>query len=175
MKNRRFIMRLPILAVMLAAVGYTLYANFAEEQGLVDAGDEAPNFVLEDIDGDNFELEELEGEGVYVNFWATYCTYCQDKMGYLQDHYDDYEEEGVQVLNVNVDETTLQVERHKDRFGYDFPIYIDRDMLVSNSYGVHSLPAAYLIDENGEVLERHIGAQTEDQVLSSLDQLIPED
>ncbi|GEL08421.1 thiol-disulfide oxidoreductase ResA [Salisediminibacterium halotolerans] len=173
MKNRRFMMRLSILAVMIAAVGYTLYINFSEERGLVDAGDEAPNFAVKNLTDDEIELADYRGDGVYINFWATYCTYCRDKMGYLQDHYEDYEEEGVKVLHVNVDETTLQVERHKERFGYDFDMYIDRGMLVSNEYGVHSLPAAYLIDENGEVIERHVGAQTEQQVLSSLDRLIP--
>jgi peroxiredoxin len=159
---------------MVIAVGYTLYNQFSEERGVVDAGDTAPNFVLEDLEGNRLELNEHRGEGVYVNFWATYCTYCREKMSYFEEYYEEYAEKGVKIVSINVDETTLQVERHKDRQGISYPLYIDRSMLVSNAYGVHSLPAAFLIDENGQVIERHIGAQTKDEVLAALDDLIPE-
>ncbi|WP_280768280.1 thiol-disulfide oxidoreductase ResA [Salipaludibacillus daqingensis] len=173
MKQRRLFIRSVILIVMITAVGYTFYNHFADERGLVDQGDKAPNFVLEDLDGNRFELQELSGEGVYVNFWATYCTYCRDKMQYLQNFYEEYEDKGVRIVSVNVNETTLQVERHKQRQGLDYPLFIDRNMLVSNAYGVRSLPATFLIDENGIVTERQIGAKTEEQVLDSLSELIP--
>ncbi|MCR6096566.1 thiol-disulfide oxidoreductase ResA [Salipaludibacillus agaradhaerens] len=174
MKRRRLIIRSAILLVMVIAVGYTLYNQFSEERGVVDTGDIAPNFVLEDMEGNRLELNELRGEGVYVNFWATYCTYCREKMSYFEEFYEEYAEKGVKIVSVNVDETTLQVERHKDRQGLSYPLYIDRNMLVSNAYGVHSLPAAFLIDEDGEVIERQVGAQTKEEVLAALDELIPE-
>lgn len=173
MKKKRLLMRSAILFVMVAAIGYTFFNHFSEERGLVDAGDSAPNFVLEDLEGEPIELSDLRGEGVYLNFWATYCTYCRSKMEYLQEHYEEYEEKGVRVVNVNVDETTLQVERHKQRFNLAYDLYIDRNMLVSNAYGVGVLPSVFLIDENGEVIERQVGGKTEEQVLTALDSLVP--
>ncbi|PYZ94462.1 alkyl hydroperoxide reductase [Salipaludibacillus keqinensis] len=173
MKQRRLIIRSVILIVMLAAIGYTFYNHFSTERGLVDQGDIAPNFVLEDMEGNRLELADLQGEGVYVNFWATYCTYCRDKMAYLQEYYEEYEQEGVKIVSINVNETTLQVERHQQRQGLSYPLFIDRNMLVSNAYGVSSLPATFLIDENGQVIERQIGAKSEEQVLESLNELIP--
>lgn len=174
MKKNRLWMRSIILFVMVAAIGYTFYNHFSEDRGLVDAGDEAPNFVLENMEGERVELSELQGQGVYVNFWATYCTYCRQKMEYLKEYHDEYEDKGVKVLSVNVDETTLQVERHQQRYGIDYDLYIDRNMLVSNAYGVGVLPSVYLIDENGIVLERQVGGKTEEQVVAALDELVPE-
>jgi len=84
---------------MIVAIGYTFFTHFSNERGLVDQGDIAPNFVLEDLDGNRLELQELSGEGLYVNFWATYCTYCRDKMQYLQEYY--------QVLRIKVYELFL--------------------------------------------------------------------
>ncbi|SDN38403.1 Peroxiredoxin [Alkalicoccus daliensis] len=167
-------MRSAILLVMVAAIAYTFYNHFSEERGLVDAGDEAPNFVLEDMDGERVELSELRGQGVYLNFWATYCTYCRQKMEYLKDYHEEYAEKGVRILSVNVDETTLQVERHQQRYDINYNLYIDRNMLVSNAYGVGVLPSVFLINENGSVIERQIGGKTEEQVVAALDELVPE-
>ncbi|WP_078596967.1 thiol-disulfide oxidoreductase ResA [Evansella clarkii] len=173
MKQKRLIIRSVILLIMIGAVSYTFYSHYAEERGVVDQGDIAPNFRVQDPAGNILELEELRGNGVYVNFWATYCSFCRDKMKYMNEHYKEYEKLGVEVVNVNVDESTLRVERHQERHQLDFPLYIDRDMLVSNAYGVASLPTTFLIDENGNVIERQIGAKTEAQVIESFDRLIP--
>lgn len=173
MKNRRFLIRLSILMIMGAAVGYAFYVNFSEERGVVDSGDIAPNFEVTDLDGTSVELEDFRGEGVYLNFWATYCVYCREKMQYLQKYEDKYRGQDVVILNVNVDETSLQVERHKERQELTFPLYIDRNMLVSHAYGVVSLPTIFMIDDTGRVLERQIGAKTEDQVVEALDMLVP--
>ncbi|WP_147804825.1 thiol-disulfide oxidoreductase ResA [Alkalicoccus halolimnae] len=174
MKKRRLWMRTAILLVMAAAIGYTFYNHFSEERGLVDAGDEAPNFILEDANGEEVELDNMEGQGVYLNFWATYCTYCRDKMDYLKEYQEEYAQKDVQVINVNVDETTLQVERHKERYDLDFDLFIDRNMVVSTEYGVGVLPSVYLIDEEGQVIERQVGGKTEEQVVAALDKLVPD-
>ncbi|MGJ9384624.1 thiol-disulfide oxidoreductase ResA [Salipaludibacillus sp. CF4.18] len=173
MKNRRLLKRSIILGVMLAAIGYTFYIHFSEDRGLVSQGDTAPNFVLEDMEGNRLELAELRGQGVYLNFWATYCPYCVQKMEYLQKYHEDYKEKGVEIININVDETTLQVERHQERKGLSYSLFIDRNMLVSNAYGVSVLPAVFLINEDGQVLEAEVGAKTEEQVIAALDKLIP--
>ncbi|PRO66777.1 thiol-disulfide oxidoreductase ResA [Alkalicoccus urumqiensis] len=173
MKTKRRMTRAIILFVMIAAIGYTFYNHFSEERGLVDSGDEAPNFILENMQGEELELAEMEGQGVYLNFWATYCTYCRDKMEILKEYYEEYEQKGVQVIHVNVDETNLQVERHRDRYNLPYELYIDRNMLVSNAYGVGVLPSAFLINEEGEVVERQIGGKTEEQLVSSLEEIVP--
>ncbi|MCD8511500.1 MAG: thiol-disulfide oxidoreductase ResA [Bacillus sp. (in: Bacteria)] len=158
---------------MIAAIGYTFYSHFSTERGLVDAGDVAPNFVLKDLDDNSIELKDLNGKGIYMNFWATYCSFCRQKMQYLKDHYEEYREKGVEIVSVNVNESKLQVERHKDRFDINYRLFLDRNSLVTNAYGVVSLPTVFLIDENGIVIERQLGAKTEEQVLEALERLIP--
>ncbi|SDY60759.1 Peroxiredoxin [Evansella caseinilytica] len=173
MKKKRLIIRSVILLVMLLAIGNAFYNHFSAERGIVDEGDIAPNFVLEDLDGNRLELEQLRGKGVYLHFWATYCTYCRQKMQYLRDHYEEYQAKGVEIVAVNVAESQLQVERHLERFDINYGLYLDKDSLVTNAYGVVSLPTAFLIDEDGRVIEREIGAKTEKQVLASLNKLVP--
>ncbi|WP_026689433.1 thiol-disulfide oxidoreductase ResA [Alteribacter aurantiacus] len=173
MKKRRLIIRSAILVVLAIALGYTAVTYFSEERGLVDAGDQAPDFALEDMNGNTVHLDELKGKGVYLTFWATYCTYCRQKMEYLKEYHEEYQEKGVEIVALNVDESTVQVQRFLDRHNVPYTNAIDRGMKVSNAYGVNSLPAVLLIDEEGDVIDRQIGGKTEQQVLEALDQLVP--
>ncbi|MBU9714291.1 thiol-disulfide oxidoreductase ResA [Evansella tamaricis] len=173
MKQKRLVIRTIILLVMFIAIGYTFYNHFSEERGLVDQGDIAPNFAVEDLDGNYLELADLQGKGVYVNFWATWCSYCRDKMEYLTEYYTVYQEKGVEIVSVNFNERAGIVERHMERYNYNFPLYLDEQRLVSNAYGVVSLPTSFLIDENGVVIERAVGGKSETQVVAALEKLIP--
>ena len=72
-KQKRLIMRVSILAVLLAAVSYTIYSSVTgDERSLVRAGDQAPDFILEDLDGDTHQLSDYKGQGVFLNFWGTW-------------------------------------------------------------------------------------------------------
>lgn len=174
MKRKRFVFRFVILLIMFSAIGYTFYTNFsADEYNAVDVGDEATNFVLADLNGDLLELKDLRGKGVYVTFWATHCQYCRQKMEYLRDHYDEFRDKGVEVVAININESRVQVERHKERYDINYPILLDENNLVTDAYGVVQIPATFLIDENGRVIERQIGGKTESQVVESLTKLIP--
>lgn len=173
-KKKRLLIRSVILLTMVLAIGYTFYTHFSSGQQVVmSSGDMATNFVLEDLDGNLVELEELQGKGVYLTFWATYCTYCRQKMQYVRDHYDDFKDQGIEVLAVNISESLVQVERHQERLKINYPILLDSNGLVTDAYGVTSIPATFLIDENGRVMERQIGGKTEKQVIDSLTKLIP--
>lgn len=173
MKKRRLIMRFSILFVMTLAIGYTFFVHFTEESGLVDAGDFAPNFVLNDVDENEFELEDYKGQGVYLTFWATYCNYCTEKMEYLKDNHEEYKEKGVEIIAVNVDESSVQVDSFIKRHQVPYPNPIDRGMPVGNAYGVNALPLTLLIDEEGKVIERKVGGKTEGEVLEALEKLVP--
>ncbi|RKL69234.1 alkyl hydroperoxide reductase [Salipaludibacillus neizhouensis] len=173
MKKRRLIVRASILFVMTLAIGYTFFLQFTEERGLVDTGDVVPNFILKDVNGNKFELDDYKGKGVYLTFWATYCKYCTAKMEYLKEHYEKYKEKGVEIIAVNVDESSVQVQSFIDRHQVPYPNPIDRNMLVSNAYGVTALPHTLLLDEEGIVIERKVGGKTEAEVVEALEKVVP--
>lgn len=88
MKKRRLIVRTVILFVLTAAVGYTLYANLTKEQvQKVEIGKLAPDFVLVDMNGEKHQLSDYRGEGVFLNFWATWCKPCEREMPYIDNAY----------------------------------------------------------------------------------------
>ena len=64
----------------------------------------APDFTLHAADGRNVRLDELRGQVVLVNFWATWCGPCRSEMPHLDQLYQKYHKSGFVLLGVNIDD-----------------------------------------------------------------------
>lgn len=158
MKKQRLIIRTVILLLLGAAVAYTLYANFTKDEvQKVEVGKKAPDFVLTDLNGEKHQLSKYEGEGVLLNFWATWCKPCEKEMPFLNNQYQAYKDQGVNILAINVGESNVAVSEFTNRYELQFPILTDKDQQVMTAYGVNPLPITFLIDKEGNVVEIHTG------------------
>jgi thiol-disulfide isomerase/thioredoxin len=131
-------------------------------------GDPAPDFRLAQLGGDPVQLSQLKGKTVLVNFWATWCSPCQDEMPILQRAYLKYKDQGVVFLAVNVRDTPA--ENAKSYFktnNLTMPVLIDPTGDVPGGYRVTGYPETYLIDKNGKIGEFHIGPITTDADLEA--------
>ncbi|TWI54639.1 thiol-disulfide oxidoreductase ResA [Halalkalibacter nanhaiisediminis] len=173
MKQKRLIMRTSILAVIALALGYTFYSNFFADRSVAQAGNDAVNFVLNDLEGERIELSDLQGKGVFLNFWGTYCPPCEKEMPYMENLYAEYKEKGVEIIAVNVNEPELTVERFVNRYSLTFPVVIDKGMNVSDAYGISPLPTTVLIDEHGTIVHVHTGGMTEAMVRDFMERIKP--
>ncbi|WP_404442609.1 thiol-disulfide oxidoreductase ResA [Sutcliffiella horikoshii] len=173
-KKQRLIMRTSILLLLLAAIGYTMYTNFFESKEIVDVGDEAPNFVLTDLEGNEVMLSDYRGKGVFLNFWGTWCKPCEREMPYMENQYQAFKDQGVEVIAVNIRETNLAVEKFRDRHGLTFPIPMDKSDQVRQAYGILPLPTTILLDENGKVVKKSSGELTEEKVKEYMEMIKPE-
>lgn len=174
MKRRRLIMRTVILLVLGAAVVYTLYANFTKDNSAqVAVGKVAPDFVLRDMQGNKHRLSDYKGQGVFLNFWGTWCKPCETEMPYINNQYHQFKDKGVQVLAVDINESNLVVNQFAARHSLDFPIMIDRDKQVMNAYGIDPLPATFLIDKDGKVVKYHTGQLNEKTIREFMEKIKP--
>ncbi|MDE3839450.1 thiol-disulfide oxidoreductase [Bacillus methanolicus] len=174
MKKQRLIIRTLILIVLGAAVAYTLYANFKKDEiEKVAIGEKAPDFVLTDLNGEKHRLSDYEGQGVFLNFWGTWCKPCEKEMPYINNQYEKFKKQGVQVLAVNVGESDFAVKKFAEKYQLDFPIVIDESGDVQTAYRINPLPATFLIDKNGKVIKYHKGELTEEMVNDFMEQIKP--
>lgn len=157
-KKQRLYIRTAILIILLAAVGYTLYANLnKDKQEMINVGDKAPDFVLKDMQGNTHRLSDYKGKGVFLNFWGTYCPPCKSEMPYMDDVYKTYKNKGVEILAVNVGEANFIVNKFVKQYKLTFPILMDKDRDVQSVYGVDNLPHSVLIGPDGKVKKVIIG------------------
>jgi peroxiredoxin len=174
MKKWRLWIRAAILALLAAAVGFSLYANFTKDNiQKVEIGKKAPDFELVDLEGEKHRLSDYEGQGVFLNFWGTFCKPCEKEFPYIDNQYKQFKDNGVQVLAVDVGETELAVNKFVERHNLTFPVVIDKAGDVQTAYGINPLPITFLIDKDGTVVKSHTGQLTEKMVQDFMKQIQP--
>jgi peroxiredoxin len=168
MKSRRLVLRTIILIIFVIALGYTIYSSaFLSDKSILHVGDQAPNFILSDLDGNEVELDSFRGEGVFLNFWGTYCPPCEKEMPAIQRQYDEYKDQKIEVIAVNLGETTFVVNNFIERKGLTFPVLLDQKKDLVDVYDIGVLPVTFLINRDGEIIDRVTG-ELNDQVIRNM-------
>ncbi len=190
MKNRKLFVLLIVLAILLIA-GTLAYQSLsksyvpaalpeqkdapAEAPGepAKAAEDLAPDFTVYDEAGSELRLSDLRGKNVVINFWATWCPPCRSE---LPDFDAAWAERGGEIVFLMIDltdgaeETRETVRAFLDEMGYGFPVYYDETLEAAEAYGVSAIPATVLIDREGRIVARQLGAMSGEQLNSYLDQ-----
>ena len=128
----------------------------------IEVGKKMPNFTLTNLEGKEVSLSDYEGKIVLVNFWATWCGFCDMEMPDLQTL--DNENEDLVVLAVNVLEDKATVEKYIQEGGYDFEVVLDEDGKIAQDYLVSGFPASYFANKEGIFLGRVPGMLTYEQM-----------
>lgn len=174
-KRNRLVMRSAILLMLIAAIGYTIYNNAtADDVSLLKVGDEAPNFALQDLDGKQHKLSDYRGQGVFLNFWGTWCEPCKKEMPAMDRQYGTYKDQGVHVLAVNIAQSNFEVQSFSDQFKLSFPIVIDKTKDVMTAYNIRPLPTTVLVNPEGKIERIITGEMTEEDIEGYMQLIKPE-
>ena len=132
-------------------------------------GKPAPNFTLKNLSGEEVSLSDYKGKFVLINFWATWCGYCDMEMPDLQKV--DKENDDLVVLAVDVMEDLDIVEEYINEGGYDFEVVLDSDGEIAKTYLVGAYPTSYFIDEDGVLLGGIQGMMTYERMNEVMDNI----
>lgn len=140
-------------------------------------GTSAPNFQLQSLDGKTVSLNDLRGQPVMVNFWATWCPFCRAERPTIQQVYDEWKTKGVVVLTIDIidsrpTETAENAANFMSTNNYSFPVLLDNKMLVTRVYNIKQTPTSFLIDKDGVIREVTVGVYTKATLDASLNQLL---
>lgn len=175
MKNKKILLILVLVFVLLIGGAYMLYNRLGQEvtpdqlavQESPAPSDEeeqtavkAPDFTVYDREGNEVHLSDFLGKPVVLNFWASWCGPCKMEMPDFHEKYLELGDE-VQFLMVNATggrETKDSAAAFISETGYTFPVFYDLDSDASMTYGAYSLPTTYFIDAQGYAVAKATGA-----------------
>nr|WP_300094362.1 TlpA disulfide reductase family protein [Sedimentibacter sp.] len=123
----------------------------------------APDFELESLDGTTIKLSEMRDKNVIINFWATWCGYCVIEMPDLQKLQETHKDD-LLVLTVNVGESKETVQKFMEENKLNLTVVLDKDMAVSNNYGIRSYPTTIAVNKKGEAVRGYVGMLTYEQM-----------
>ena len=129
------------------------------EQPLVKAirGQPSPNFMLTDLKGKDWQLSDLRGKVVFVNFWATWCPPCIKEMPSMDALNKRMSGKPFQMLTILYNDRPEFGQSLVNKSGYNFPVLIDADSSTAKQYGLTGVPETYIIDTQGILREKFIG------------------
>ena len=163
--------RRPVAAAVLVAVlvGVLGLSACSGDGGDGASGDPLPEATLIDLGTGEPASWPEAGTPVVVNLWASWCTPCRKEM---PDFEEVSQELGDQVAIVGVtDETDLDAARDAaDQAGVTYPLLVDEGQTVLVDLEVTGLPGTVFVDADGQVVGRHLGAMTADDLRGEIEE-----
>jgi cytochrome c biogenesis protein CcmG/thiol:disulfide interchange protein DsbE len=163
-----------ILALMVAAAILYLFAAPSYRQGEPSlAGRRAKDFALQ-YEGRPARLADLRGKVIVLDFWASWCPPCLEEVQSMNRLHQDIAAKGGIVLGVSIDEDEEAYKKFLQDNHVVFPTFRDPTKKIEDSYGTVMIPETYLIDRQGRLARKIVGAQDwqSPQVMASIDVLL---
>lgn len=160
-------MKRPVLNLIAASLIHLVFTSVyaGDRLTLTPLADRpiAPAFSLQDIEGKTHQLSDYRGKVVVVNFWATWCPPCREEMPSMQRAWEStLKKEDIPLLAINVGEDEETIFAFTGNYPVDFPLLMDLDSNVINSWPVRGLPTTFIVDKEGRIAYRAIGGRSWD-------------
>ena len=133
-----------------------------EQSSIIKVGDTAPDFTVEMLDGRSLKLSDMKGKVVLLNFWATWCGPCMKEFSEIPEKLLKRFEGNSDFVFIPISrgesrETVQKKMNQLRRTGIVFPVGLDPDKTIYESYAKLYIPRNFLIDKDGKVVSTSIG------------------
>ncbi|MDG5788017.1 TlpA disulfide reductase family protein [Evansella sp. AB-P1] len=126
-------------------------------------------------DREDLHISDYKGDFVILNAWASWCAPCRDEIPYLIDFHENYLDENVQVLGINMTNTETSETRINtfiEELSIPYDLAMDREGLVEEQFRIQFLPSTFIIDPDGRIAVRKMGYATYDMIVDMYEEAI---
>ena len=156
----------------------SIYGKAIQEffnKDIVNTNDKAPNFEMNDLNGQKVSLDDFKGKYLLIDFWAGWCVPCIKQLPELKSLYNKYKNQGFEVLGVSFDEN--REEWKKSVINHEIQnwrqVFVGMENIgtkgsLSEEYHIQPIPAYILIDKEGYIVGRYLNASAKNKSLQEL-------
>ncbi len=166
-----------ILLAIIFVAGLMVFQLFIRSKG-TDIGQAAPTFEATLKNGNDFNLDDLKGKYVLIDFWGSWCGPCRKEFPFLRELYTKYnsasfsDADGFEIVSIalekSVDRTSSIIEKEQLDWPYHI-VDVSRFVLMSSYaqlYGVKEIPTKVLINPKGLIMGTNLSFREMDRILS---------
>jgi peroxiredoxin len=118
----------------------------------------APDFTLPQLEGKDLRLSSYRGKVVLLDFWASWCEPCREETPHLIELQNKYASRGLQIIGVSMDDSPDPARAFYQQFHMNYPVVMGTAKTGELYGGVLGLPIAFVINRDGRIYAKHIGA-----------------
>lgn len=138
----------------------------------------AVDFNLTDQYGNTHTLSQYKGKTIFLNFWGTWCPPCRAEMPDIQKLYEEFDQEGEDALvilgvaapNLGKEKSEDGIKTFLEENGYTYPVLMDTEVELFQTYGITSFPTTIMIDRDGNLFGYATGQLNEETMRSIIQQ-----
>jgi len=135
----------------------------------------APEFTLslfDQFEDDRIALDDLRGQVVVVNFWASWCVECYKEARLLEQAWQEYKDKNVMFIGVDHLDTKKEALAYMEKYAITYPSGPDLGDKISQDYAITGVPETFFIDKDGNIVHVQIGPIEKAQLYALLDKLV---
>ncbi|WP_159084264.1 TlpA family protein disulfide reductase [Saccharobesus litoralis] len=119
-------------------------------------------------------LAQFKGKIVYLDFWASWCGPCKKSFPFMQELQQKYQDKGVEVVAISVDEVKDDAETFLKQQQADFTLLHDQNGKAASAFNVMAMPTSFLINSDGKIVATHLGfkSKTKDKIVKQINALV---
>jgi peroxiredoxin len=122
------------------------------------------DFVLQDVDGQDVNLEDLKGKPLVINFWATWCGPCKTEVPWFVEFAEKYRSQDLTIVGVSVDDSAEDIRKFSAEYNVNYPMLVGlgRDDVSKAFDALMAIPVTWLIRPDGTVHAKVTGIHGKD-------------
>jgi len=153
------------------------FVAIKEREELISIGKKAPNFRSAKPNGEMVSLEDIKGKVTIIDFWAAWCGPCRRENPNLVRIYEKYHEKGLEIIGVSLDGRSNQSDPKQQWLKAikddNLPWHQVSSLMyfrdpVAELYNINSIPATFVLDENGIIIAKKLRGQALENKIAEL-------
>mgnify|MGYP005636974773 CR=1 FL=1 len=177
MMNRRFYIGLGVafvVSLLILLIYGLFFASHPREIPTPQIGKKAYPFATRTFDGEPISLEKFRGKPIVLNFWASWCIACKTEARILEAAHQHFTPKGAVFIGIAINDTREASLKFIRRYGKTYLLAPDvKTGDISLDYGVTAVPETFMIDKNGFIQNKIMGAVTMNILAEFLNQQLP--
>jgi len=153
--NKKRIMGFALSSLLMVYSMFSVCTNInASELRPPEVGQIAPSIQEKTIHGQDFDIQDLRGKVVLIDFWGTWCPPCLAELPHLKEAYKKYHDKGFEIVSIALRDSPTIVKKFTKENNMKWIHLTDDEFQLAQLFQIKAVPTPILLNHTGKIVLR---------------------